>query len=228
MLSLNDVSVIFPPDGDHTLTALDSASLTVNPPGQLAAITGESGSGKSTLLNVAAGLIAPPTSGSIQVAGHELAGLDDETRARVRRENIGMVFQQPNLLGSLTAREQLLIVDHLRGVRPPRKDRADELLSFVGLADLGHRRMERLSGGQRQRVNIARALMADPAVLLCDEPTSALDSQLTSEVVDLLRRATAEWDTATVVVTHDLSVAAAADAHWEVRDGHVGLLSRAA
>lgn len=224
MLSLNDVSVIFP-DGDHTLTALDSASLTVNP-GQLAAITGESGSGKSTLLNVAAGLIAP-TSGSVQVAGHELVGLDDETRARVRRENIGMVFQQPNLLGSLTAREQLLIVDHLRGVRP-RKDRADELLSFVGLADLGHRRMERLSGGQRQRVNIARALMADPAVLLCDEPTSALDSRLTSEVVDLLRRATAEWDTATVVVTHDLSVAAAADAHWEVRDGRVGLLSRAA
>ncbi|WP_347305509.1 ABC transporter ATP-binding protein [Corynebacterium sp. SA-MJD20WY100] len=224
MLSLNDVSVIFP-DGDHTLTALDSASLTVNP-GQLAAITGESGSGKSTLLNVTAGLIAP-TSGSVQVAGHDLAGLDDETRARIRRENIGMVFQQPNLLGSLTAREQLLIVDHLRGVRP-RKDRADELLSFVGLADLGHRRMERLSGGQRQRVNIARALMADPAVLLCDEPTSALDSQLTSEVVDLLRRATAEWDTATVVVTHDLSVAAAADAHWEVRDGRVGLLSRAA
>lgn len=224
MLSLNDVSVIFP-DGDHTLTALDSASLTVNP-GQLAAITGESGSGKSTLLNVAAGLIAP-TSGSVQVAGHELVGLDDETRARIRRENIGMVFQQPNLLGSLTAREQLLIVDHLRGVRP-RKDRADELLSFVGLADLGHRRMERLSGGQRQRVNIARALMADPAVLLCDEPTSALDSRLTSEVVDLLRRATAEWDTATVVVTHDLSVAAAADAHWEVRDGRVGLLSRAA
>ncbi|HJG42454.1 ABC transporter ATP-binding protein [Corynebacterium phoceense] len=224
MLSLNDVSVIFP-DGDHTLTALDSASLTVNP-GQLAAITGESGSGKSTLLNVAAGLIAP-TSGSVQVAGHELVGLDDETRARIRRENIGMVFQQPNLLGSLTAHEQLLIVDHLRGVRP-RKDRADELLSFVGLADLGHRRMERLSGGQRQRVNIARALMADPAVLLCDEPTSALDSRLTSEVVDLLRRATAEWDTATVVVTHDLSVAAAADAHWEVRDGRVGLLSRAA
>ena len=224
MLSLNDVSVIFP-DGDHTLTALDSASLTVNP-GQLAAITGESGSGKSTLLNVTAGLIAP-TSGSVQVAGHDLAGLDDETRARIRRENIGMVFQQPNLLGSLTAREQLLIVDHLRGVRP-RKDRADELLSFVGLADLGHRRMERLSGGQRQRVNIARALMADPAVLLCDEPTSALDSQLTSEVVDLLRRATAERDTATVVVTHDLSVAAAADAHWEVRDGRVGLLSRAA
>ncbi len=224
MLSLNDVSVIFP-DGDHTLTALDSASLTVNP-GQLAAITGESGSGKSTLLNVTAGLIAP-TSGSVQVAGHDLAGLDDETRARIRRENIGMVFQQPNLLGSLTAREQLLIVDHLRGVRP-RKDRADELLSFVGLAALGHRRMERLSGGQRQRVNIARALMADPAVLLCDEPTSALDSQLTSEVVDLLRRATAEWDTATVVVTHDLSVAAAADAHWEVRDGRVGLLSRAA
>ena len=224
MLSLNDVSIIFP-DGDHTLTALDSASLTVNP-GQLAAITGESGSGKSTLLNVAAGLIAP-TSGSVQVAGHELVGLDDETRARVRRENIGMVFQHPNLLGSLTAREQLLIVDHLRGVRP-RKDRADELLSFVGLADLGHRRMERLSGGQRQRVNIARALMADPAVLLCDEPTSALDSQLTSEVVDLLRGATAEWDTATVVVTHDLSVAAAADAHWEVRDGRVGLLSRAA
>ncbi|WP_288855544.1 ABC transporter ATP-binding protein [uncultured Corynebacterium sp.] len=224
MLSLNDVSVIFP-DGDHTLTALDSASLTVNP-GQLAAITGESGSGKSTLLNVAAGLIAP-TSGSIQVAGHELAGLDDETRARVRRENTGMVFQQPNLLGSLTAREQLLIVDHLRGVRP-RKDRADELLSFVGLADLGHRRMERLSGGQRQRVNIARALMADPAVLLCDEPTSALDSKLTEDIVELLRRATAEWDTATVVVTHDLSVAAAADAHWEVRDGHVGLLSRAA
>ncbi|MEX3563807.1 ABC transporter ATP-binding protein [Corynebacterium phoceense] len=224
MLSLNDVSVIFP-DGDHTLTALDSASLTVNP-GQLAAITGESGSGKSTLLNVAAGLIAP-TSGSVQVAGHELVGLDDETRARIRRENIGMVFQQPNLLGSLTAHEQLLIVDHLRGVRP-RKDRADELLSFVGLADLGHRRMERLSGGQRQRVNIARALMVDPAVLLCDEPTSALDSKLTEDIVELLRRATAEWDTATVVVTHDLSVAAAADAHWEVRDGHVGLLSRAA
>ena len=203
-LSLRDVVVTYP-DGQSRITALDGVSLDVRP-GELTAVIGESGSGKSTLLSVAAGLIEPD-SGSVEKHG---------TR--------GLIFQQANLLASLTAREQLLIIDHMEG-RKPRQDRADELLSFVGLEGFGNRRMNQLSGGQRQRVNIARALMGQPSVLLADEPTSALDSKLSRDIAKLLRGVTEDFDTATLFITHDRSLLDYADRVLEVKDGHVSAYS---
>lgn len=199
-LSLRDIVVTYP-DGQSRITALDGVSLDVHP-GELTAVIGESGSGKSTLLSVAAGLIEPD-SGSVEMHG---------TR--------GLIFQQANLLASLTAREQLLIIDHIAGTKP-RQDRADELLSFVGLEGLGNRRMNQLSGGQRQRVNIARALMGQPSVLLADEPTSALDSALSREIAKLLRGVTDDFGTATLFITHDRSLLDYADRVVEVKDGKV-------
>ena len=216
-LEISHDTVVYP-DGESTVTALDKADLSAKP-GELTAIIGESGSGKSTLLSVAAGLVTP-TSGRVEVAGIDLTGADDKTRSKVRRENIGVIFQQANLLASLTVREQLLIMDHIRGVRM-RPQRADELLEQVGLANLGSRRMAQLSGGQRQRVNIARALMAEPALLLADEPTSALDSSLSQEIMALIAKLTREMNTATVMVTHDRRLLDYVDQAVEVRDGRV-------
>ena len=143
---------------------------------------------------------------------------DEINRARIRREDIGMVFQQPNLLPALTARDQLLITDHIRGDKP-RHHRADELLAQVGLEGLGDRRITQLSGGQRQRVAIARALMGEPKVLLADEPTSALDSRLSRDVMDLLVELTRSQNLATVVITHDRGLLDFADDVVEIRDG---------
>ncbi|NLA55312.1 MAG: ATP-binding cassette domain-containing protein [Corynebacterium humireducens] len=204
-LTLDHITLTYP-DGLTEVTAVDDVSLTA-PAGRMTAIVGQSGSGKSSLLSVAAGLLAP-TAGSVHADG-----------------SVGLIFQQANLLGSLTVREQLLITDHIRGLRGralrERTPRADELLARVGLAGFGERRMGQLSGGQRQRVNIARALMGDPAVLLADEPTSALDSALSREIIDLLAGITRESGTATVVVTHDITLLDAFDHVVEMRDGRL-------
>ena len=181
ILDIRNATVTFQ-DGTTTTTALDNATFSADSD-TLTAIVGESGSGKSTLLSVAAGLITPD-SGTVSVEGTN-----------------SLVFQQSNLLSSLKVRDQLLIMDHMAG-RKLRKDRADELLEFVGLKGLGDRRIGQLSGGQAQRVNIARALMDEPNLLLADEPTSALDSHLSQEIIRLLRDITQEMHTATVLVTH--------------------------
>ncbi|MDK4332235.1 ABC transporter ATP-binding protein [Corynebacterium accolens] len=200
ILDIRNATVTFQ-DGTTTTTALDDATFSADSDA-LTAIVGESGSGKSTLLSVAAGLITPD-SGTVSVEGTN-----------------SLVFQQSNLLSSLKVRDQLLIMDHMAG-RKLRKDRADELLEFVGLKGLGDRRIGQLSGGQAQRVNIARALMDEPNLLLADEPTSALDSHLSEEVIRLLRDTTQEMHTATVLVTHDRSLLKFADYVVEVKDGRV-------
>lgn len=199
-LTLDHITLTYP-DGPTEVIAVDGVSLTLRP-GEFTALVGESGSGKSSLLAVCAGL-QKPTSGTVHVDG---------TR--------GLIFQQANLLEPLTAREQLLITDHIRGQKL-RPARADELLERVGLAGFGHRRMGQLSGGQRQRVNIARALMGEPTVLLADEPTSALDSRLAHEVVSLLAGITRETSSATLMVTHDRSILDSFDRVIEMRDGRV-------
>lgn len=200
-LLVHDVTLTYP-DGDGRLTALDHVSLEV-PAGTLTAIVGPSGSGKSSLLAVAATLVTPD-SGAVVVAGRETTRMGAAEKSALRREKIGIVFQQPNLLASLTAVEQLQVMAHLSG-RPPRqlRRRAVELLDAVGLADKADKRPHQLSGGQRQRVNIARALMNEPTVLLVDEPTSALDHESGAAVLDLLVTLTRERSTATVLVTHD-------------------------
>ncbi|MBZ6084340.1 ABC transporter ATP-binding protein [Streptomyces olivaceus] len=218
-LILTDVTLTHP-DGDGRLTALDRVTLEV-PGGGLTAVVGPSGSGKSSLLAVAATLITPD-SGTVAVDGTDTTGLSRGELAGLRRHRIGIVFQQPNLLPSLTAAEQLQVMARLDGRRPrAARGRALELLDAVGLADHAGRRPHQLSGGQRQRVNIARALMNDPGVLLVDEPTSALDHERGAAVVDLITRLTRERGTATVLVTHDRAQLAAADRVARLHDGRL-------
>ncbi|MFC8127851.1 ABC transporter ATP-binding protein [Streptomyces sp. NPDC057302] len=219
-LSLEDITLTYP-DGEGYLTALDGVGLDV-PAGTLTAVVGPSGSGKSSLLAVAATLVTPDR-GRVMVGGTETGALSAAERAELRRGRMGIVFQQPNLLASLTALEQVELMARLdgRGRSSEVRERARELLDTVGLAGLAHRRPHQLSGGQRQRVGIARALMNAPAVLLVDEPTSALDHERGAAVLDLLGRLTREWGTATVLVTHDRARLAVADRVVELVDGRV-------
>ncbi|MDX3770613.1 ABC transporter ATP-binding protein [Streptomyces sp. NBC_01707] len=224
-LSLTDITLTYP-DGASRLTALDQVTLQV-PKGSLTAVVGPSGSGKSSLLAVAATLITPDT-GTVTIDGTPTTGLNRGDLADLRRHKIGIVFQQPNLLSSLTAAEQLQVMAHVDG-RNPRSahDRAMELLDAVGLADQAGRRPHQLSGGQRQRINIARALMNDPTVLLVDEPTSSLDHERGAVVIGLITRLTHQQATATVLVTHDRTHLTAVDDVVEVHDGRLRLPSAA-
>jgi putative ABC transport system ATP-binding protein len=216
-LVLDDVVLTYP-DGDRTLTALDQVSMAVGP-GEFTAVVGPSGSGKSSLLAVAATLIQP-ASGTVSVAGREVAGLRPAERTRLRRDHVGIVFQQPNLLASLTAIDQLTVMAHMAGQSTRHATaRARELLAVVGLAGKLHKRPHQLSGGERQRVNIARALMNGPEVLLVDEPTSALDHHRGEQIVRLLESLTREQRLATVMVTHDLAQLTAADRVYSMTDG---------
>ncbi|MDI6409903.1 ABC transporter ATP-binding protein [Streptomyces albus] len=219
-LDLSDVTLTYP-DGDARLKALDRVSLTV-PDGSVTAVVGPSGSGKSSLLAVAATLITPD-SGTVTVDGTRTTGMSRRETAALRRQRIGIVFQQPSLLPSLTAAEQLQVMAGIDGRSPARaRSRALTLLDAVGLAGQAHRRPHQLSGGQRQRVNIARALMNEPTVLLVDEPTSALDHTRGAAVLDLLTRLTHQQGTATLLVTHDRAHLTAVDRVVEVHDGRLG------
>ncbi|KHK97777.1 ABC transporter ATP-binding protein [Microbacterium mangrovi] len=206
MITLDDVTLTFP-DGASRVTAVDHVTL-VGRAGVLTGITGPSGSGKSSLLALAATLIRPD-SGRVIVDHVDATTLSREEATALRRERIGIVFQQSNLLPSLTAREQLLVMGELggRGASARRRavrSRVDELLDAVGLGDHAAKRPAQLSGGQRQRVAIARALVHEPQVLLVDEPTSALDQERGAEIMRLIARLTHERETATLLVTHDL------------------------
>lgn len=214
------------PDGEGTLKALDDVSLQV-PAGEVLALVGPSGSGKSSLLAVAATLIRQ-TAGKVVVAGTDTASLDDAGRTTLRRGKVGLIFQQPNLLPSLTSVEQLVITDQLRGIRSPSSERrALDLLDLVGLAAAAGKRPHQLSGGQRQRVNIARALMGSPALMLVDEPTAALDHERSESIVKLLVALTREFRFGTVLVTHDTEFVPLADAAAAMRDGRLTLVQSA-
>lgn len=206
MIHLDNVTLTFP-DGESHVTAVNQVSLTAQP-GTVTGITGPSGSGKSSLLAVAATLIRPD-SGRVLIGDVDAAKLTPAEASDLRRDSIGIVFQQPNLLPALTAQEQLTVMNELgkQGSRSQRKTttiRASELLDAVGLSDHKNKRPHQLSGGQRQRINIARALMNDPSVLLVDEPTSALDQERGASIIELILRLTEELNTSTLLVTHDL------------------------
>lgn len=223
-LELENVTLTYP-DGDARVTALDDVSLSVAP-GQLTTVVGPSGSGKSSLLAVAATLIRPDR-GSVRVADVATAGLGGGELSALRRERIGIVFQQPNLLPALTVREQLEVMRHLGGRRTEAgHQNPGELLEAVSLGSLADRRPAQLSGGQRQRVNIARALVNGPTVLLVDEPTSSLDHERGAAVLSLIRQLTEDHGLATVVVTHDTALLADDDRVVELVDGRVRVPQR--
>ncbi|MEV0608852.1 ABC transporter ATP-binding protein [Polymorphospora rubra] len=203
--------------GAAAVHALRGIDLTVRP-GELIAVMGPSGSGKSTLLNLAGGLDTP-TSGRVSVEGTDLGALDRRGLARLRRRSIGYVFQDLNLLPSLTAVENVALPLELdgRGVRHARR-LAVAALTEVGLADLGDRFPDDMSGGQQQRVAIARALVGERRLVLADEPTGALDSQ-TGEAVLRLLRDRVDAGAAAVLVTHEARHAAWADRVVFLSDG---------
>jgi putative ABC transport system ATP-binding protein len=205
--------------GAAAVTALQEVDLTVAP-GEFVAVTGPSGCGKSTLLNLIGGLDSP-TAGEIRLRGERIDRAGEARRARLRRTEIGFVFQFFNLILNLTVRDNVELPALLAGV-PAReaRRRTSELLERLGLADAGERVPGDLSGGQQQRVAIARALVNRPSLLLADEPTGNLDSAAAREVMSVLRERHREGQ-AIVLVTHDLRVASAADRVVGMRDGRI-------
>jgi putative ABC transport system ATP-binding protein len=204
--------------GDRELTVLDAVDLDVRR-GEFMAVLGRSGSGKSTMLALMAGLDRP-TAGEVIFEGRPIHALSEDALALLRREKIGFVFQTFQLLGHLTARENVMLPMELR--RTPRaRPRADELLRSVGLGDRGHHYPTQLSGGEQQRVALARAFAADPALLLADEPTGNLDTATGATVLGLLTQLQRERGVTLVLVTHDPAIAQHADRLIYLRDGRI-------
>ncbi len=212
--------------GAQRVDALVSIDLDLMP-GELVAVTGRSGSGKTTLLNMA-GALDEPTSGEVIVAGRNLATLSKNELARVRRVAVGYVFQQFNLLPSLTAAENISLPLELDGIKPDQaRTMAEKALEEVEMGGMADRYPDQLSGGEQQRVAIARGLIGQRSVLLADEPTGALD-EATSESILKLLRSRCDAGAAALMVTHEPAYAAWADRVIRLRDGRVeGISERA-
>jgi putative ABC transport system ATP-binding protein len=219
VVAARDLRKVYNTAGEPVV-ALDGVNIEV-PGGGFYAIMGASGSGKSTLLHVIGGL-TPPTSGTLLVEGQDLAAMSDRARTIFRRRRLGIVFQEYNLLPTLTARENIalpLLVDgqSLEGCWAL----VDELLDRVHLRARAEHRPDALSGGEQQRVAIARALLNDPAIILADEPTGNLDSKQSAEIWALLRQIATERGKTILMVTHEAQGAAYADRVIVLKDGHV-------
>ncbi|WP_297198863.1 macrolide ABC transporter ATP-binding protein/permease MacB [uncultured Pluralibacter sp.] len=218
LLELRDVRRSYP-SGDGSVEVLKGISLTVNA-GEMIAIIGASGSGKSTLMNIL-GCLDKASSGSYRVAGADVATLDGDALARLRREHFGFIFQRYHLLSHLTAAQNVEIPAVYAGTeRRQRLARARALLQQLGLDARQDYQPSQLSGGQQQRVSIARALMNGGQVILADEPTGALDTRSGEEVMAILHQLKAQGHTV-IIVTHDPTVAAQAERIVEIRDGEI-------
>jgi putative ABC transport system ATP-binding protein len=209
----------------NTVEALRGVDIAIDR-GEMVAIMGPSGSGKSTLMHILGLLHAPdPNHGpapELQFEGRDMANLSDGARTRIRARQIGFVFQQFNLVPTLTAAENVALASEYAGMkRGAALAKAAEILEQVGLADRGGHQPSELSGGERQRVAIARALINEPALILADEPTGNLDSRRAAELLGLLRRFNQERGQTFVLVTHDAEVGEACDRIVRMRDGLV-------
>lgn len=205
--------------GEQRIQALNNINLHINA-GEYVSIMGPSGSGKSTLLNVIA-LLDQPSSGEYLLNNENVTQLNDDQLARVRRENIGFVFQFFHLIPRLTAAENIEIPMVLAGVAPAeRKQRVNDALRAVNLLDRASHRQDQLSGGQRQRVAIARAMIMRPQILLADEPTGNLDSQSGREIIALLEQLNQQQVTL-LVITHDPQIGERAQRCVRMIDGQI-------
>jgi len=205
--------------GDHKVRAVSGVNMDV-PQGVFSTIIGKSGSGKSTLLSLI-GALDKPTSGEILVDDQDITKMSDRKLIKYRREKIGFIFQNYNLIPNLTALENVMLPMEFCGMRKgQRQKRAKELLSEVGLTrDKIFRRPSRLSGGEQQRVAIARALANKPKLILADEPTGNLDSSTGKIIIDLLKNLAKLENTTIVAVTHDPGIASQAKITFHLKDG---------
>jgi putative ABC transport system ATP-binding protein len=205
--------------GDQEVEALRGVSCRI-PRGRCAFIVGPSGSGKSTLLYLL-GALDRPTSGTIRINGRELTAMSEVEQNAYRRDEIGFIFQSFNLIGNLTAVDNVLVPFLPRGITPELRRRAADLLTDVGLGGRLDHRPRQLSGGEQQRVAIARALIKDPLLVLADEPTGELDSKSGDEIYRILRRLQSERQSTLVVVTHDRRFITPDDIVLEIQDGRL-------
>jgi putative ABC transport system ATP-binding protein len=206
--------------GGTLVRALDGVSLRIGG-GEFVSIVGRSGSGKTTLLDVM-GLLLRPTAGTVLIGGVETARLSERSRASLRSRSVGFIFQEYNLLPSLSVLENVMLpLRYGAGSRRDGRKRALHLLELVSLADHARRRPTELSGGQQQRVAIARALVMRPALVLGDEPTGAVDTETSRQILDLMRRLNQEEGITFVIVTHDLDLAGQTERMIRLRDGRV-------
>jgi putative ABC transport system ATP-binding protein len=206
------------------VTAVRGVDLAVEK-GEFVAITGASGSGKSTLLHMLGG-ITRPSAGRVLLEGVDLATLDDDALAEIRRRRIGFVFQRYNLLPELSLAENVALPLVLDGISEARcRDAARQALEAVGMAHRTDHRPDTLSGGEQQRGAVARALVTDPAILLADEPTGALDSVNSANVLELLQRLVRDRHQTVILVTHDPGIAAAAGRIVRMKDGRVAAIT---
>lgn len=204
--------------GSQEVRAVDGISLSVEK-GELVSIIGTSGSGKSTLLHLLGGL-DKPTSGEVYLEETRIDNLNDKALSLLRRRRIGFVFQKFCLIQELNLVENIVLPVLLDG-RKPNYDRLDDICEMLGLSDRKCHLPSQLSGGQQQRVSIARALMAEPDVILCDEPTGNLDKNSSKDVVELLCKANEKFGTTILIVTHDVNVADRAGRKIQIEDGHI-------
>lgn len=218
VIQLEDVSRIYKmPFGD--VVALKNVSLSIEE-GNFIAIMGPSGSGKSTLLNMV-GSLDVPTSGKLFINGTDVSTLTDDELTDLRRDTIGFIFQQFNLIPLLTVRENVEYPYILKYRKQDEEGRCDELIRYMGLTEnLSHHKPNELSGGQQQRVAIARALVNDPKILLCDEPTGNLDSKTGTQVMELLKSLNDRGKTI-IMVTHDTNIAEYANITINIADGEI-------
>lgn len=209
MLECHSLSRVYD-EGPRDLVVLDDLSLAVRA-GERVAIVGSSGSGKTTLLNMLGGLDTP-TSGDVRVAGQSLSAMNEAELGRFRNRHIGFVYQFHHLLSEFTALENVALPLIIRGQRKKvAEEKAMTLLERVGMAERGDHKPGELSGGERQRVAIARALVTDPSLMLMDEPTGNLDQNTAASILALMDELARAANSAFVIVTHDLSLAAHQD-----------------
>lgn len=218
MIQFKDVSKIYRM-GENSLRALDHANMHIRE-GEFVSIIGPSGSGKSTLMNIV-GCLDLADEGEYYLDGQEIRTYKEDQLARIRNEKIGFVFQNFNLIGKMTAWDNIeLPLIYQRLPRAQRKERVEEALRRVGLYDRRTHRPTELSGGQQQRVAIARAISTRPSLFLADEPTGNLDSRTGEEIMDIFRELHEEGNTI-VLITHDPSIADKAQRQIRIRDGKV-------
>ncbi|MBF0444652.1 MAG: ABC transporter ATP-binding protein [Magnetococcales bacterium] len=217
MIRLNKLSYSVPHSGG-TLKILQDINWNLDK-GSTASVTGPSGSGKTSLLSIIAGL-EKATAGDIKVAGVDLAGLNEDGLTRLRRENIGVVFQDFHLIDAITAWQNVALPLDFSG-KSQTQEQAQNMLARVGLSHRLNHRPTELSGGERQRVAIARAFVTKPNLILADEPTGNLDGETSQMVMDLLFEMVLEWQATFVMVTHDKELAARTQRTFHMQDGHL-------